>query len=443
MLACGHVRFCGHARVCACMPDAYARPESSERVIDGSTPPAHYVESTFRRVATRHSSTPGGALSGRRRLSVARGDRGGAAAVRRLGQSAVPDGHSILLLRTKTGAAAPEELEAVVSPVRVGVAYMKERKAPRGENDGVNDSPAAAVLVGIACVDSAAAGGKSAAPGPSEGTGGGGAAAAACVTSLLGTVQHSSEAMDAVLAYLAPPQFAALATTSPRGPRFLLSIAAAVGTECAQRALVELLLARTAPDAVLGPYAGQVDPTHHVVDAMTDVEEPTAALLDALLLVASRYEAAGLEGTDKHTQVMFAIGAVGRLRPADCGSRRGARRALEDALTKATAASDHTEAEYAKYRAVAEEEWQSWPRGLQGKWMSTVLGWSHRGAGRAWATGTDAERALWANATVDAMARQYARDYRTRDRSRRRLQDGDSDISNDLHAGVDAVRCAL
>ena len=251
--------------------------------------------------------------------------------------------------------------------------------------------------------------------------------------------------MDAVLAYLAPPQFAALATTSPRGPRFLLSIAAAVGTECAQRALVELLLARTAPDAVLGPYAGQVDPTHHVVDAMTDVEEPTAALLDALLLVASRYEAAGLEGTDKHTQVMFAIGAVGRLRPTDCGSRRGARRALEDALTKATAASDHTEAEYAKYRAIAEEEWRSWPRSLQGKWMATVHGWSHRGTGEAWTAGTEAERVLWANATVDAMTRQYARDSRARDQSNRRLQNGDSDsdLSSDLHAGVDAVRCAV
>ena len=47
-----------------------------------------------------------------------------------------------------------------------------------------------------------------------------------------------------------------------------------------------------------------------------------------------------------------------------------------------------------------------WPDGLRGKWIAATHGWTHRGAGEAWTAGTERERAAWANATIDAMARQ-------------------------------------
>lgn len=220
--------------------------------MDGATPPMHYVDSVLRRVG-------GGGASGGRRLSL-----GGARAgqVRRLGAGALPEGHSIRLLSHGGDGGDGVELLATASRVRVDSSYMRARRAPRGDGAAVDESTAATVLKGIACVDKAGdKAGETPAAGVEADAGAGSGAGAECVVGLMRAAKESDDVVAALLVHLAPAAFTSLARASPRGPGLVLSVAAAVGSPAAQAALVDLLAARTATGFEPGAYAGAVDPT--------------------------------------------------------------------------------------------------------------------------------------------------------------------------------------
>ena len=227
----------------------------------------------------------------------------------------------------------------------------------------------------------------------------GGHKVARCLLDMMGHVDRNPEVLSVVLDMLDPNTLEELQEHFAHATQALLAVASANGNDASQAAMCKLLLSIEHETPEVKSYVEAHD-FLFVVDAITEVVEPTDATIDCLHESLQQHE----DHQDQYHQVLLGLGSLGRSYTDDHPQHRRILRTLEARFDAAVEANQAVEAEFARHLQSAQEQIARMPAEEWHMWMCRANHVDRREWAETWERASPAQRAEYEDHTTDVIA---------------------------------------